>query len=110
MPYAYLCGDAIRLELFPEKGVASAAVNVDGDFEERSKAHVDPDNLRAVLNGARYHLAGSGWMCTLDRDRDEVELELWLEGAPKRRCRLPTADFAEAIDRAFGVSRRAYLV
>jgi hypothetical protein len=111
MRHSSICGGEIRLEFFPDKGLVCATVSVDGDFEERPAAHCDAENLRAVLSGLRYHIAGKGWLCTLDREGESVRLDLWRDGLPPKRCDVPVQEYQRALDIAFSFSPapRAYV-
>jgi hypothetical protein len=108
MRHSTLCGGDIRLEFFPGKGIACATVSVDGDLEDSPAAHCDPDNLVGVLHGLHYHLAGPGWLCSISRQGDQVELDLWRDGSARKRCLVSVADYEKAVDIAFGSRNRAY--
>ena len=109
MRHSNLCGGEIRLEFYVDKGEAKASVGVINDFEDRPAAQCDVNQLRGVLQGGKYHLAGPGWLCTLVRSGEMIELDLWRESQPARRCQVPVNRFAEALQEAYGVGSTAYV-
>ncbi len=54
------------------------------------------DNLKAVLGGFRYHLAGNGILATLERQAHSVRLSLKREGYAEFYT-MPLSDFEKAI-------------
>jgi hypothetical protein len=108
MRHSTLCGGEIRLEFFANKGLACADVIVDGDFEDRPPAHCDYEKMRGVLNGEKQHLAGPGWLCTLERTDGSIAIDLWRDGRPPKRCKIPIGEYESALELAFGSGSRAY--
>jgi hypothetical protein len=108
MRHSTLCSGEVRLEFFPDRGLACATVSADGDFEDRPASICDPDALEAVVRGMPYHIAGKGWMCSLSLENSAVELDLWREGQKPKRCRIPIEEYEAAVTEAFGSRIRAY--
>jgi hypothetical protein len=108
MRHATLCGNEVRLEFFPDRGVASTLVSVDGDFEERTSALCDPERLRAVLDGVDYHLTGPDWMCSMTRSGDVIRLDIWRDGLSDKLCSVPVSEFESVLAEAFGLATKAY--
>ncbi len=108
MRYSTLCGGEIRLEFFAKNGIACASVLVDGDFEDREAAHCDFERMRSVLSGSKQHLAGPGWLCTLDRQENVIGLDLWRDGRPPKQCQISVEQYEQALDKAFGARNHAY--
>ncbi|MEZ0325735.1 MAG: hypothetical protein ACAH95_07500, partial [Fimbriimonas sp.] len=71
-------------------------------------AHCDFGKMRSVLQGESEHLAGPGWLCTLGRSNGMIEIDLWRDGRPPKRCKIPVGEYESALEFAFGTSSHAY--
>ncbi len=104
MRQTQLCSGGIRLEIFKKMGTPYAVIAVEGDREEREAAPCDPDALSAVLNGRCYHLAGPGWLCSLEQKESEISIALWRDGYPPKKCRVPIEEYQAALGAATGTA------